>query len=195
MEKNPCCFTQKLLQMYWISWYNRGFMSNAIGKNYYHSYRYVSVVRWWGPWRNSYNHRDGWRHEQHNLSHCHWPHRDSNDLRSYSLVMTQQSNATTCLLLGETCCSRSFTSNQAATRSAWSLLSLEMKQEHVELDYTPGILLCPPQSDDGDNCTWIFTRLDVNILACQPCTSPVPTSVHLYRSVKFWSHLYLATLP
>lgn len=109
--------------------------------------------------------------------------------------MTQQSITPTCLLMAETCCSRNFTSNQAATIFAWSPLSLEMKQEHVESDYTPGTLLCPPQSDDGHNLAWIFTAPDVNILACQRCTSPVPTPVHLYSSVKRWSRLYLATLP
>lgn len=55
--------------------------------------------------------------------------------------MTQQSNATTCLLMAET--RSSFTSNEAAARSAWSPSSLEMKQEHVELDYTAGTLLLP----------------------------------------------------
>lgn len=106
--------------------------------------------------------------------------------------MTQQS---TCLLLAETCCSHNFTSNQAATLSAWSSLSLERKQEHVESDYTPGTLLCPPQSDDGDDLAWIFTAPDINILACQRYTSPVPTPVHLYGSMKCWSRPYLATLP
>lgn len=72
---------------------------------------------------------------------------------------------------------------------------MEMKQEHVESDYSLGTLLCPPQSDDGDGRAWIFIAPDVNILACQPWTSPVPTSVHLYGSVKRWSRLYFATLP
>lgn len=87
-----------------------------------------------------------------------------------------------------------FTSKQAATHSAWSPVSLEIKQQHVESDYTRGTLLCPPQSDDGDDRAWIFTAPDVNILACQRSTSPVPTPVHLHGSVKRWSCLYLATL-
>lgn len=85
-------------------------------------------------------------------------------------------------------------SNQAATHSAWSPLSLEIKQEHVELAYTPGTLLCPPQSDDGNGRAWIFTALDVNILACRPCASPVPTHVNLHESVRQRSWLCLATL-
>lgn len=103
--------------------------------------------------------------------------------------------ATTFLQLAGTCCSHCFTSKQADTHSACSPLSLEMKREHVESDYTPGTLLCPPQSDDGDDRAWIFTALDVNILACQQCTSPVPTPVHLHGSVKRWSCLYFTTLP
>lgn len=46
------------------------------------------------------------------------PNTDSNDLGSHSLVMTRQSSAF--LLLVETCCGYSFTSNQAAALSAGS---------------------------------------------------------------------------
>lgn len=116
-------------------------------------------------------------------------HRDHNDLGSRSLVMTQQSNVTSCLLLKHVAAA---SSNQAATQSAWSPLSLEIKQKHVELDYTPGVLLCPSLSDDGDGCAWIFTAPDVNILACQSWTSPVPTPKSYM--VKWWSWLCHATV-
>lgn len=152
------------------------------------------LIRCLGLWRKSNNQRKSWWHVQHNQSHCHWPHADTNDFRWHSLVMTQQANAITCPLLAETCCRHSFTSKQAANHSARSPLSLEMKQQHVESDYTRGTLLCPPQSDDGDGRAWIFTCPDVNILACQRSTSPVPAPLHLHGSVKSWSCLYLATL-
>lgn len=97
----------------------------------------------------------------------------------YSVVMTQLSSPSCCLLLAETCSSHNFTSNQAATLSAQSPLSLDIKQEHVESDYTLGTWLCPPQSDDGDDWSWIFTAPAVNILACQSCISVMPTPVQL----------------
>lgn len=75
--------------------------------------------------------------------------------------------------------------------------SLEIKQERVESDYTPGTLLCPLQSDDGDDCPWIFRTLAVNILTCQRCTSPVSPPVRLYASVKHgpWPLPNCVTLP
>lgn len=65
--------------------------------------------------------------------------------------------------------------------------SLEIKQEHVESDYTRGTLLCPLQSDDGDDWLWIFRTPAVNILTCQRCTSPSSTPIRLYAGVKHWS--------
>jgi len=49
-------------------------------------------------------------------------------------------------------------------------------------------------SSTNDGGAWIFTGLDINILAWQCCTSPVPTPIRLYGSVTRWSRLYLAKL-
>lgn len=64
------------------------------------------------------------------------------------------------------------------------------KQGHVESDYTPGTLLCPPQSDDQDDRTWIFTAPDVNILACRASCQLLLTYMGAWRA-----YLCLATLP
>lgn len=147
-----CYFARCLPQM---DWSVCGLMNNNLGEQLILQWRVCLLIRCSDPWRNSNNHRHGWRHVPE--SHCHWPPADSNDLRSHSRVTTQQSNTVTCLQLAETCCRHRFTSKWAAAHSASSSLSLETKQQHVESDYTRGTLLCPPKSDDGDGWAWIFT--------------------------------------